>query len=155
MNRQYETLMLARTESTLDELSSLEKHFDKVLSDVKGTLTTFDNWGKFQLAYPVKKNSYGIYLLLRYELPVAATTKVLQELETFFKIKCNDLILRHVTVKLNPKTASSYQKPDSFEESKAGNIDSFLKENKIENFLDSVGSSGKQDGSDDSWNGSE
>lgn len=154
MIRHYETLMLARTESTHDELSNIEKHFDKTLSQAKGTLSTVDNWGKFQLAYPIKKNSYGIYLLLRYQIPQESATQVLADLDSFIKIKCNELVLRHVTLKLDPKAASSYQKPESIESSKAGNIDSFIKESKIEHFLDSVGSSeSKEENNDESsWN---
>ena len=51
----YETLMLARTEITDDEINALERQMDKMASSHKGKMTLFDRWGKSKLAYPVKK----------------------------------------------------------------------------------------------------
>ena len=150
MNVQYETLMLTRTESTADELHAIENHLNKLVTGANGALSTFDKWGKCQLAYPVKNNSYGVYVLARYELPKNAITSTLKDLESFLRIKCNELVLRHVTVQLNPKTAGSYQKPELMGTGKTSSLDTFLKESKIEQFLDSVDSSTKGD-HDDSW----
>ena len=138
MMTQYETMMLARTEITNDEISMIEKYLDKIFANVDGTLTTFDKWGKYKLAYPVKKNNYGIYILTRYNIPKENAVTILEEIQTFFKIKCNEIVLRSVTVKLDPTKSNTYQKPDPIDASKTENVDSFLKESKIENFLDSV-----------------
>ncbi|MFH0898301.1 MAG: 30S ribosomal protein S6 [bacterium] len=140
----YETLMLARTEITDDELSSIENHFDKVCSDSKGKLAAFDKWGKYQLAYPVKKNSYGVYILARYELPSALISEIFKNIEIFLKIKCQDTVLRHVTIKLAADAPIAYLRPDPLDSNRSGGIDAMLKEGKIENLLDSVESSTKK-----------
>ena len=140
----YETLMLASTEITNDELVMLERYFDKLLADYKGKLVVFDRWGKYRLAYPVNKNSYGVYILSRYTIPSEQIDKIFKELNSFFKIKCNEIISRHLTVKLGSEISLTYQKPDSIDGGREpGNLDSFLKENKMEGLLDSVKPSSK------------
>ena len=137
MMQRYETLLLAGTEITNDELSSLEALFDKKLGAVEGKLSLFDKWGKYRLAYPVNKNGYGIYIFLRYELPKTATN-VLKELDKDLQIKFNEVVLRHVTIKLDKNAPSTYHKPEAVDSAPSGSIDTFIKENKIENLLQSV-----------------
>jgi small subunit ribosomal protein S6 len=132
----YETLMLTNSHITKDELDMLEGFFDKLAASVDGKMYVFDNWGKQRLAYTVKKNDYGTYVLVRFEVPESATTAFFKELESFFKIKCNEIVLRHVNVKLDPKKSAEYRKPESVN-SRTGNLDSFIRENKMDKFLDS------------------
>ncbi len=140
MTARYETLLLARTEVTKDEQQMLEDFYDKMSSKAQGKLTVFDPWGKCSLAYPVQKNSYGYYMFVRFELGKEHVTEALQDLNTFLKIKCHDIVLRYTTVKLAPDAPTTYHKPDVFGKSDTGNID-HAKEEKIESLLDSVGSS--------------
>ncbi len=136
--QRYETLILTRTQITADELSMLENYFDKLLSDAKGSLLAFDKWGKYRLAYPVNKSDYGIYLLARYEMPEEAITSTFKKVAEFFKIKCNEIVMRNVTVKLDAQAPLAYKYPDPIDGGKAG-LDTFLKENKMESLLESVG----------------
>lgn len=129
----YETLILSSTHITNDELSMMEDFFDKLSAKAKGKVFTFDYWGKQHLSYPIKKNNYGTYLLVRYEL--VDISNFFKELDSFLKIKCNDFVLRSVTIKLDPKKGFEYKKPESVNV-RSGNIDSFIKENKIDKFLD-------------------
>ena len=139
--QRYETLLLARTETTDDELSMIEQQLDKIFTQANGALSSFDKWGKYQLAYPVNKNSYGIYLLARYEVPKDGVATVLKEVDSFLKIKCNEIILRHLTVKLDASAPVAYQRPDSMDTSRTTSGLDTLKEQKIEQLLDSVESS--------------
>lgn len=133
----YETLLLTHTNVTEDELAAIEKHFDSIASKGEGKLATFDKWGKYLLAYPVKKNSYGLFALARYSIDQKHVTSLIQEIESFLKIKCNDIVLRHATVRLEGDSAEGYQKPDSLQAAETNNFDS-LKDGKFENLLDSV-----------------
>ena len=74
----YELLMLSVPEITLDEAKTLETHLERVIREAKGTIISFDRWGKYRLAYPVKKNDYGVYFLTRFELEDAGA--LLEEL---------------------------------------------------------------------------
>lgn len=134
----YETLLLARTEMSDDESSMLERQLDKIVSDVQGKLDSFDKWGKYRLAYPVKKNGHGVYILARYQLPEQHATQALQEFDMFLKLKCNELVLRHANVRLKANAPTSYAKPDPIDMSRGGSLDAFFKENKFENLLSSV-----------------
>ena len=105
----YEILLLARTEITNDELSTLERQLDKIIASKKGRIFLFDKWGKYKLAYPVNKNLYGIYVLVRYQVPKEEVQSLFKELDTLFRIKYNEVVLRHTTVKL-PATVSTLYK---------------------------------------------
>ncbi|MFH1644276.1 MAG: 30S ribosomal protein S6 [bacterium] len=131
----YETLMLLRSEATGDEISKIEQGIDKILVDSKGRINTFDPWGKCRLAYPVQKNDYGIYILTRYEIPKESLNSFFKQLHNLLKIKFNDVVLRHVDVNLQSNSSIDYSKPEALEAPRVGNLDSFLKENKMESFL--------------------
>ena len=63
----YEALMLAVPEITQDEVKNLESQFEGAVSGSKGAMLSFERWGKYRLAYPVKKNEYGVFFLARCE----------------------------------------------------------------------------------------
>ncbi len=132
----YETLMLARTEITDDEISSLEKQIDKIITGYNGKMTLFDKWGKYKLAYPVRKNIYGVYILTRYSVTPESVTKFFDELNTLFKIKYNEIIMRNVTVTLHENLSSVYEHPEPIGSHRTSNLDSFIKENKMEGLID-------------------
>lgn len=132
----YETLFLATSEITDDEISSIERELDKLLSTYKGKLSLFDKWGKYRLAYPVNKSDYGVYMLTRYEFDANANIpEFVRELDTFVKIKCNEFIMRYTSIKLSPKTSATYTKPEPMDSARSTNVDKFLKENKMDGIL--------------------
>jgi len=132
----YEVLMLSVPEITSDETSNLEKGFDKIVRDAKGTLVSFERWGKYRLAFPIRKNDYGIYFLARLEVDDANSLKLLDELKSFFAIKVNDLVVRNMVSKLDMNASLVYQRPRSLEEAAtARDVNTFLKENKMEGLL--------------------
>ena len=132
---QYETLMLTSTQITHDELAFLEREFEKIATQAKGHLKSFDRWGKYRLAYPIKKNDYGVYILARYEVPQEVLSAVTENITTFFRIKCNDIVMRYINVRLAPGASSVYVKPEAVDAKGMSDIDSFIKENKMEGIL--------------------
>lgn len=138
----YETLFLTRTELSEDDASTLEKQLDKIVSEAQGKLDSFDKWGKYKLAYPVKKQGNGMYILARYQAPTAYVAKLLHELDQFLKLKCSETVLRHVNIRLRKNAPATYIKPDSVDLVRTGSLDTFFKDNKIENLLNTVEPSG-------------
>lgn len=130
----YETLILSNTHITNDEISVIEDFFDKLISNSDGMVKSFDKWGKYRLAYPIKKHDYGMYLLVRYELPLIKVANILKELDSFLKIKCNETVLRSVTKRLDSDAPLEYRRPEPVD-ARSGSLDTFLKENKMEGFL--------------------
>lgn len=140
MNR-YEILMLATPAITGDEASSIEKGLGDIIKKGKGEVISFERWGKCRLAYPVKKHAYGIYYLTRFESPSAK--EMFAELKTAFAVKYNDTVMRHVVVRLQPGESLEYRRPSTVEDIPTRDVDSFLRENKMEGLLSSAPSDKK------------
>lgn len=107
--------MLTIPEVTEDEIKGIESQLQGVLRGAKGTLVSFERWGKYRLCYPVKKNEYGVYFLVRFELPVEAMN-ILDELKALINVKFYDIIMRSMFSVLDPKQSLVYQRPTSLEE---------------------------------------
>lgn len=131
----YETLLLAVPEITKDETSSLEKQIDQAIKKAKGSMISFERWGKYRLAYPIRKNEYGVYFLARFEVDKAQGGELLHDLNALFSFKKADVIMRSMMTHLELDQSLAYQKPDSLEDSPARDVDSFLRENKMEGLI--------------------
>lgn len=114
MQQRYEVLMLAVPEVTQDEAKQVETTLAQKIAAGKGATISFERWGKYQLAYPINKNEYGVYYLLRFEVPQG--TDVIDEMKTLFSIKLNDIVMRHMFNRLDIDGPLTYQRPRSLEE---------------------------------------
>src|SRR4030042_3347827 len=97
----YETLFLAIPEFTQEDFQALETSFDKAIKEVKGVLLSCERWGKYKLAYPVRRNDYGIYGLVRFEVDQAHCHDLLNTLRSLLALKYNDKIMRFMMAKLD------------------------------------------------------
>lgn len=129
----YEYLMLANPGITGDETGGLEKNFERLVKQFKGSLVSFDRWGKCRLAYPVKRHDYGVYYMARFEMD--APQEFLKEIKLLLDVKYNDLIIRTATVKIAPKKSYTDFRPESVEDLPTRNVDQFLRENKMEGLI--------------------
>ena len=127
----YEVLMLAVPEITQDELKQLEDRLEKTIESFKGTMISFERWGKYRLAYPVKKNDYGVYILARFEIN-ESPTKLLEELKTIFAVKLNEIVMRHMITRLDESASLAYNRPHSLEDAPPREVGSFMRDNKGE-----------------------
>lgn len=126
----YETLFITVPEITSNEASDLEKHFEKAVTNEKGSVISLEKWGKYHLAYPVKNRDYGVYYLMRFEVDDERKEKVIQELKNLFSVKLVDLIMRNIIVRLHPEASLEYTRPESLEEAPSKDIDVIMKESK-------------------------
>jgi small subunit ribosomal protein S6 len=126
----YETLFLTVPEITTDEAATLEKQFDKVVSAAEGTVIAYERWGKYRLAYPVRRNEYGVYYLARFEVDDKHKDSLLDALKNFFQVKFGEIIMRNTVVRLDPLGSLDYKRPESLEEVPTKDIDAFVKESK-------------------------
>lgn len=133
MTQRYEVLVLSVPEITQDETKQLETELDRLIAGAKGSVLSFERWGKFKLTYPVRTNAYGVYFLARFEGPV----DMVQPVDQLFKIKLHGFVMRHIISRVKG-TSLEYQRPKSLEETPASrDMDTFLKENKMEGLLSS------------------
>ena len=129
MLQRYESLYIAVPEITQDESTSVENQLTKAVKDAKGAIISFERWGKYHLTYPIRKNEYGVYYLLRFEVDDERKAKVLDELKALFGVKLHDLVMRNVMVRLHPEGSLEYSRPESLEEAPK-DIDNIMKESK-------------------------
>jgi small subunit ribosomal protein S6 len=90
--RRYETILIAHVDLSEDELSNLISRYGGIVTGQKGILVKVERWGKRRLAYMIKKQMRGFYILIDY----AGLSAVVNELERNLKI--DDKILKYMTV---------------------------------------------------------
>jgi small subunit ribosomal protein S6 len=140
----YETLILTIPHITTDEARDLEKAYEAVVKKHNGTFLTFDRWGKYRLAYPVRKNDYGIYYLARIEVDNAAQPGILEDLYAVLALKQGSIVMRHMNTKLQEGQALEYQRPESLEDTPTRDVGQFLRDNKMESLLPAVEGKGRR-----------
>lgn len=111
----YEVLMLTIPEITEDEARSIETQFSSAVKAAKGSMISFERWGKYHLAFPIAKHEYGVYFLARFEIE-KEPAKVLEDIKALLSIKLHDMVLRTMTERLSDKQSLEYQRPPSLEE---------------------------------------
>jgi len=90
--RRYETILIAHVDLSEDELSNLIARYGGIVTGQKGILIKVERWGKRRLAYLIRKQARGFYILIDY----AGVSDVVNELERNLKI--DDKILKYMTV---------------------------------------------------------
>ena len=87
----YETMMV--TTATLEEEASaaLIGKF-KSLIEANGTIDSVDDWGKRRLAYPINKQTEGVYTVIKF----TSAPEVPAELDRVYKI--TEGVLRSIIV---------------------------------------------------------
>jgi small subunit ribosomal protein S6 len=89
--REYETVFVINPDLTEDVVSDLIARFRGIIEKQGGTLLREDRWGKRKMAYEMKKNPRGNYILLHY---VAEHTAV-AEVERI--ARNSDAVIRFIT----------------------------------------------------------
>ena len=90
----YETIFIVKTDLGDEALAERVAWVTDILTSNGAEVINIEQWGKKRLAYQVKKQKHGIYVLMHYE----GDPKVVPELERNFKL--SEDILKHLTVKL-------------------------------------------------------
>lgn len=90
----YETVFIARQELSAAQVEALATNLTDIITEGKGAVTKTEFCGLRTLAYSIKKNRKGHYVLFNIEAPAAAV----KEMER--QIGLNEDILRHLTLKL-------------------------------------------------------
>lgn len=91
----YECVLIARQDVSSTQVESLVADYTKILEDNGGRVAGSEYWGLRTLAYKIKKNRKGHYVLLNVEAPAPA----LHEFER--NMRLSDDIIRYLTVKVD------------------------------------------------------
>lgn len=139
----YETLFLTVPDITADESQNIENQLDSLVTQSKGKVISFERWGKYKLAYPVRKQDYGVYFLARFEMDSDRKDALLEDIKNLFAVKHNELVMRNVIVRLDEHASLEYKRPESLEEAPTRDVDQFLKENKMTGLINSTSAADK------------
>lgn len=91
----YETVFIARQDVSTQQVEDLTEQMTGFITDGDGTVAKVENWGLRNLAYKVKKNRKGHYVLLNIDAPVAAV----KEMER--NLLLSEDVLRHMTLRVD------------------------------------------------------
>ena len=93
--RRYEQIYILRPSLSEDEISRVVENTNQLILDDGGAVIFLNKWGMRKLAYPIKKEIQGYYILCDF----AATPDVVSEIERKFRI--DDAVLKYLTVRVS------------------------------------------------------
>ena len=92
--KRYETLFIVQSELSSDDITAIIDRYSKIITDMKGTVLKVERWGKRKLAYLIRKQSRGFYILIDF----AGKREIVSEVERILKF--DDKVLKYMSVKL-------------------------------------------------------
>lgn len=90
----YETVFIARNDVTQQQVETIAEQVASVVTEAGGEVKKREYWGLRGLAYRIKKNRKGHYMLLGIDAPAAA----MQEVER--QLGLNEDVLREMTLRI-------------------------------------------------------
>ncbi len=93
--RNYEALYILSPNLEEEAVDTAVARYEETITKAGGTITKTDKWGKKRLAYEIKDQLEGFYVLMTFQAPNEAS----QELDRLMRIA--DEVLRHLIVKLD------------------------------------------------------
>ena len=89
----YENTIVTKQDLADKELKNIKNKYEKLINDTSGKVIKTEDWGLLNLASKIKNYKKAFYIHFKFEGSVAT----LREIEK--KIKLDDSIIRHLTVK--------------------------------------------------------
>ena len=91
----YESVLIARQDLGASQVSTIVTDLSNVIAKEGGEVVRVDNWGLKNLAYRIKKNRKGHYVLLN----ISAPAQAIAEYERLMRV--NEDIIRYMTIKVD------------------------------------------------------
>jgi small subunit ribosomal protein S6 len=129
----YETVFIARQDLVADDVDALAGKLSKIITDGKGKIVSKEYWGLRNLAYKVKKNLRGHYILLNIDSEYPAVAE-LKRVMSF-----NEDIIKNITFKVEAhQEESPLFVSATAKDYKAGKLPAKKEPSKIDLVLDQV-----------------
>jgi small subunit ribosomal protein S6 len=90
--RDYELMYIVRPNVAEDELTGATDKVDTMISNLGGSVSEKNPWGKRRLAYPIDKYEDGFYFVSKIKLD-GARARDLEE-----QLRISDDVIRHILV---------------------------------------------------------
>lgn len=95
--RRYETLIMLAPNLPAEELEAFKEKVNSIMEAGGAKLVRFEDWGRRRLAYPVRKEMFGQYLLYDFQ----GSPELASELERNLKI--DEKVFKFLTLVLDKK----------------------------------------------------
>ena len=109
----YENVVILNAAISDEEAETAISKIKDVITGQGGEVLKVDVWGRRKLAYEIKKQKKGFYVLLVYKTPSATVRK----LEEFYKVY--DAVLKYMVLKLGTKQVQAFEKAGAVPETAA------------------------------------
>lgn len=91
----YESVFIARQDIASTQVDTLGEQFTKIVEGLNGKVTKREYWGLRNLAFRIKKNRKGHYVLMNIDAPPAAVAEMERNM------RLSEDVLRHMTVRVD------------------------------------------------------
>ncbi len=93
--QKYESVLIARQDLGASQVNNIVSDLSEVIKKEGGEVVRVDNWGLKTLAYRIKKNRKGHYVIMNISAPAAA----IAEYERIMRF--NEDIIRYMTIRVD------------------------------------------------------
>ena len=90
----YETVFIARQDISGAQAEALAEHFTNILTENGGAVRKTEHWGLKTLAYRVRKNRKGHYVMFNLEAPPAAVAEMERNM------RLSEDVIRYLTTRI-------------------------------------------------------
>lgn len=91
----YESVLIARQDISAGQVDTLADDMEKIITDNGGNVARREYWGLRSLAYRMKKNRKGHYVMFNLDAPSDA----IQEMER--NLRLHEDVLRYITIRVD------------------------------------------------------
>ena len=111
----YESIFILRSSLGDEEAEAVIEKMKSVLTKHGATIVKAENWGKKKLAYEIKHDRRGTYILLQFE---SAQENVVSELERLYRLE--DSVIKFLTVRVEEEALQSVAAEEQGESENGG-----------------------------------
>lgn len=97
----YENIVILNAALSDEDIEAASKKIKDLITNSGGEIVKADVWGRRKLAYEIKKQKKGFFLLLLFKSPSAAIRK----LEDYYKVF--DPVIKYMVLRLEGKQAEA------------------------------------------------
>ncbi len=90
----YESTFIVRQDASVPDVVKLTENFSNIITENGGKVLKSENWGLKNLAYIIKKNRKGHYVMLVLDAP----DKAVKEMER--RMKLSEDVIRNLTLRI-------------------------------------------------------
>lgn len=96
----YENIVILNASLTDEDIETAAGKIKDLITTAGGEILKTDNWGRKKLAYEIKKQKKGLYILFLFKSPAP----LIKKLEDYYKV--SDNVIKHMIIKFDKKQSA-------------------------------------------------